>query len=177
MGPAGEAGAVVDAALRVADRTAPEPVDLGRVRVVGRLGGTIEDTALVASGDGIVLRQPRVANGTPSRVEKPRVALIQFCLSAPKTDMEGSVVVGDYAQMDRVLGLANVKAFHLNDSTGTLGSRVDRHARIGQGELGTGPFRLLVNDPRFAAHPGILEVPGETEAYAEDLALLRSLHL
>ena len=81
------------------------------------------------------------------------------------------------AQMDRVLGLANVKAFHLNDSTGTLGSRVDRHARIGQGELGTGPFRLLVNDPRFAAHPGILEVPGETEAYAEDLALLRSLHL
>jgi len=81
------------------------------------------------------------------------------------------------AQMDRVLGLANVKAFHLNDSKGTLGSRVDRHARIGQGELGTGPFRLLVNDPRFAAHPGILEVPGETEAYAEDLALLRSLHL
>ena len=78
------------------------------------------------------------------------------------------------AQMDRALGLANVKAFHLNDSKGTLGSHVDRHARIGQGQLGADPFRYLVNDLRFAAHPGILEVPGETEAYAEDLALLRS---
>jgi deoxyribonuclease-4 len=81
------------------------------------------------------------------------------------------------AQMDRALGLVNVKAFHLNDSKGTLGSHVDRHARIGQGELGTNPFRYLVNDLRFATHPGILEVPGGPEAYAEDLALLRSFQL
>ncbi len=97
------ASAAVDAVLRVMDATLPEPVDLSRVRVVGRLGGTIEDCGLAAGGDGVVLRQRRVASGTPSRVEKPRVALVQFCLSPPKTDMEGAVVIGDYAQMDRVL--------------------------------------------------------------------------
>lgn len=82
-----------------------------------------------------------------------------------------------FAELDRLVGLERVKCFHLNDSQKDLGSRVDRHAHIGQGCIGTEAFRLLVNDPRFARLPMIIETP-KGEDMAEDrmnLALLRSL--
>ncbi len=79
---------------------------------------------------------------------------------------------------DRTIGLPHLRAFHLNDSKRPLGARVDRHARIGDGAIGLGPFRRLLLDPRFAALPGFLETPpfddGE-ESYAQGLARLRSL--
>ena len=56
-------------------------------------------------------------------------------------------------EFDAIVGLDRVKAFHLNDSKKSLGSRVDRHENIGKGELGLEPFRFLLNDPRFAASP------------------------
>ncbi|MBP2671975.1 MAG: putative endonuclease, partial [candidate division NC10 bacterium] len=56
-------------------------------------------------------------------------------------------------------GRARVKAIHLNDSRQGLGSRVDRHAHIGEGCLGPAAFRLFLNDPRFRAVPMILETP------------------
>jgi deoxyribonuclease-4 len=62
---------------------------------------------------------------------------------------------------DKIIGLDRLKAFHLNDSAKGLGSRVDRHAHIGQGTLGLEPFRFLVNDPRFAELPMYLETPKE----------------
>ncbi len=69
-----------------------------------------------------------------------------------------------FAEFDRVIGLKRLKVFHVNDSKKPFGSRVDRHEHIGQGHLGLEPFRLLVNDPRFAKHPMILETPKENEA-------------
>jgi len=75
-------------------------------------------------------------------------------------------------ELDRTAGLAHVQAFHLNDAKRPLGSRVDRHDHIGQGSLGLTPFRLLVNDARFADRPAFLETD---ERYAENLAVLRSL--
>jgi deoxyribonuclease-4 len=77
------------------------------------------------------------------------------------------------AEFDRVVGLSRIEAFHLNDSRKPRGSRIDRHAPIGKGEMGPEPFRLLVNDPRFADHPMVLETP--PEAVADDLATLRGL--
>jgi deoxyribonuclease-4 len=69
----------------------------------------------------------------------------------------------DYAAtmraFDDVIGLDRLDVFHLNDSKKALGARVDRHAAIGDGELGTDAFRHLMNDERFARHPGILETP------------------
>jgi deoxyribonuclease-4 len=62
---------------------------------------------------------------------------------------------------NRTVGLKRLKAFHVNDSLRPLGSRVDRHAHIGRGELGREPFRLLVNDRRFHNRPMILETPKE----------------
>lgn len=82
-------------------------------------------------------------------------------------------------EFDRVIGLKRLKAFHLNDSKKPLGSRVDRHAHIGHGELGLEPFRLLVNDPRFHDHPMTLETPkkgaNDEEMDAVNLATLRGL--
>jgi len=82
-------------------------------------------------------------------------------------------------EFDRVLGLRRLLAFHVNDSLKPFGSRVDRHAAIGKGELGLEPFRLLVNDPRSRTRPMILETPKEDEEGndldAVNLATLRGL--
>jgi deoxyribonuclease-4 len=76
---------------------------------------------------------------------------------------------------DRVIGLKWLRAFHVNDSLKPQGSRVDRHAHIGQGCLGLEPFRLLVNDPSFRNRPMILETPKEDDMDAVNLRTLREL--
>jgi deoxyribonuclease-4 len=64
-----------------------------------------------------------------------------------------------FQEFDRIVGIARIGAFHLNDSKKPCGSRVDRHEHIGKGCLGLEPFRLLLNDPRFADHAMLLETP------------------
>ena len=87
--------------LSVIDTTFATTVDLEAIKIVKQVGGTVDDTELV---DGIVFAQgAKKAAGGPTRVENAKVGLIQFCLSAPKTDMENNVVVSDYAAMDRLL--------------------------------------------------------------------------
>jgi deoxyribonuclease-4 len=79
--------------------------------------------------------------------------------------------------LDRHVGLQNVGAFHLNDSKKPLGSRVDRHQHIGQGQIGLDAFRFLLNDVRFRGIPKLLETPKtvETVSDRENLTRLRSL--
>ena len=64
-----------------------------------------------------------------------------------------------FREFDRIVGIDRIQAFHLNDSKKPCGSRVDRHEHIGKGCLGLEPFRLLLNDRRFAAHAMLLETP------------------
>ena len=64
-----------------------------------------------------------------------------------------------FSEFDRVVGLERIKVFHLNDSKKPCGSRVDRHEHIGKGCLGLEPFRMLLNDRRFAKLPMLLETP------------------
>jgi deoxyribonuclease IV len=64
-----------------------------------------------------------------------------------------------FARFGDVVGFERLKLFHLNDSKKPLGSRVDRHAHIGEGYLGLEPFRRIVNDPRFHGLPMLLETP------------------
>lgn len=80
-------------------------------------------------------------------------------------------------ELDDLIGLDQVVAFHLNDSKTDLGSHVDRHAGIGQGKIGREAFRHIVNDTRFADHPGCLETPKSKDLHedVENLAILRSL--
>jgi deoxyribonuclease IV len=66
-----------------------------------------------------------------------------------------------FDEFDRVIGLARIKLFHVNDSVKPLGSRVDRHAGLGLGAIGDLAFRRLVTDPRFGDVPMILETPKE----------------
>ena len=64
-----------------------------------------------------------------------------------------------FRQFHTIVGLSRLKAFHVNDSKKPCGSRVDRHEHIGKGCLGLAPFRRLLNDPRFATLPMLLETP------------------
>jgi deoxyribonuclease-4 len=87
---------------------------------------------------------------------------------------------GYHAAMDecaREVGMSRVLAFHLNDARAPLGSGLDRHEHIGRGYLGLPAFRLLLNDPRFATVPKVLETPKDPEPEADlrNLATLRGL--
>ncbi|CAF0794697.1 unnamed protein product [Adineta ricciae] len=90
----------VQAVLKVINPAVDNNVDLRDIRIVKKLGGTIEDTELV---EGLVLDQKTIGFGAPTRIEKAKIALIQFCISPPKTDMENTVIISDHAQMDRVI--------------------------------------------------------------------------
>ena len=92
----------------------------------------------------------------------------------------GYVLVHDYdgvmRQLDEAIGLAKVKAIHVNDSRFGLDSHKDRHANIGQGQLGIPFFTRLVNDPTMAKLPMILETKEQTPAtHRDEIELLRGL--
>ncbi len=80
-------------------------------------------------------------------------------------------------EVDSLVGLGEILAFHLNDSKADFNSRVDRHAGIGQGKIGKAPFALLLKDARFRHHPGCLETPKSPDLHedVENLAILRQL--
>ena len=86
-----------------------------------------------------------------------------------------------FEEFDQILGLDQLKIFHLNDSKKPLGSRVDRHEEIGQGHLGTEPFGRLVRDERFQNIPMVLETPkadgGRSSSIEADTSDLKNLSL
>eukprot|EP00921_Rhytidocystis_pertsovi_P021903 GHVQ01035051.1.p2 GENE.GHVQ01035051.1~~GHVQ01035051.1.p2 ORF type:complete len:547 (+),score=74.28 GHVQ01035051.1:262-1902(+) len=92
----------VDAVLKVIDVNTAVNVDLNDIRVVKKIGGTVDDTELV---NGLVFTNQKVARraGGPTRIANAKIGLIQFCLSTPKTDMENNITVKDYQAMDRLL--------------------------------------------------------------------------
>ncbi|BEI84821.1 hypothetical protein CcaverHIS002_0502220 [Cutaneotrichosporon cavernicola] len=90
----------VNSVLRLVTSTSSN-VDLRDIRIIKKVGGTIDDTELV---EGLALKQPAMANaGGPTRMEKAKIGLIQFQLSSPKPDMDNQIVVNDYRQMDKIL--------------------------------------------------------------------------
>lgn len=83
------------------------------------------------------------------------------------------------AATDAEVGLARVRAWHLNDSKHDLGSRKDRHESIGVGAIGAEAFARLIHDERFARVPMLLETPlgDDEQGHARDLVTLRALAL
>jgi deoxyribonuclease-4 len=81
------------------------------------------------------------------------------------------------AEFDRLVGLEQIKVFHLNDSLKPCGSKVDRHAHIGEGTIGRAGFACLMQDQRFVEIPMILETPkgDQDEMDVINLTLLREL--
>jgi len=79
-------------------------------------------------------------------------------------------------KFDVIIGLDKLKVIHLNDSKTGLGSRVDRHASIGEGKLGLQFFHAFVRDPRFHDIPKVLEIPErDGKKVQKQLELLRGL--
>ncbi len=82
---------------------------------------------------------------------------------------------GVLAEFDRVIGLDKLRALHLNDSKNGFGSHKDRHACLGEGNLGLETFRNIINHPALAGKPMILETPNELSGYAKEIRLLRDM--
>jgi deoxyribonuclease IV len=78
-----------------------------------------------------------------------------------------------FDEIDKTVGLTKLHVIHLNDSKGKLGSRIDRHENIGKGELGTEPFRYIMNNFRHV--PKVIETPKEDNWDEINLAVLREL--
>jgi len=91
----------VEAVLKVIDPKTANNVDLRDIKIVKKLGGTIDDTELI---EGLVFTQPVSQNaGGPTSVKSAKIGLIQFQLSPPKTNMDNSIIVDNYASLDRIL--------------------------------------------------------------------------
>lgn len=76
-------------------------------------------------------------------------------------------------EFDQVIGLSRLKAVHLNDSMNGLGSHKDRHAKIGEGEIGLDALVNVVCHPALEGIPFILETPNDDEGWKREIALLR----
>lgn len=90
-------------------------------------------------------------------------------------------IVGDLdgvlEEFDRVIGLDRLHAIHLNDSMNARGSHKDRHARIGEGEIGFKALAAVTNHPKLRDLPFYLETPNpDLAGYAEEIAALRRAH-
>ena len=83
---------------------------------------------------------------------------------------------GVLTEFDQVIGLGRLKAIHLNDSLNPQGSHKDRHAKIGQGEIGLDALVRVINHPALRHLPFYLETPNELEGYGQEIALLRAAY-
>jgi len=138
----------------------------------------LETTAGQGTNLGYCFEQLATIRETVKEVERVAVCFDTCHVFAAGYDLRTpEAYAATMAEFDRILGLDLLRCFHLNDSKKGLASRVDRHQHIGQGLLGLEPFRLLLNDPRFATLPGLLETPKGPKMLedVENLRLLRSL--
>ncbi len=76
-------------------------------------------------------------------------------------------------EFDKVIGLKYLHAFHVNDSKKELGSRRDRHANLGEGEIGIGAFKAMMQHPKTRMLPKYLETPPDPERWPGEIKLLR----
>jgi deoxyribonuclease-4 len=113
------------------------------------------------------------------RISPEHRGRVGICLDTCHVYSAGYDLVGDYdgvmQRLADVVGLERLRLFHLNDSQNPFGSRKDRHAEIGEGSLGDEPFRRIMNDPRFADVPKVLETPKGDDPVAADLRNLGRL--
>ena len=138
----------------------------------------LENTAGAGRAIGRTLAELAAIIGRAAQPERLGVCLDTCHLFASGHDIRTRT--GYAAVMEECairLGVARVLAFHLNDSRAPLGSGLDRHEHIGRGFLGRAAFAWLLNDPRFATVPKVLETPKEPEPRADrrNLATLRAL--
>ena len=122
------------------------------------VGGTFEDLAAII--DGVK--------------EKEKIGV---CMDSCHVSDAGYDIIGDLdgvlEEFDRVVGLNYLKALHINDSKNPPGSHKDRHACIGEGELGLDVIGRFINHPILKGLPCILETPNDFEGYKREIEMLR----
>ena len=103
---------------------------------------------------------------------------IGVCMDSCHVSDAGYDIIGDLdgvlEEFDRIIGLDKLHALHVNDSKNPPGSRKDRHAPVGGGEIGEKAIMEFVHHPRLVGLPCVLETPNDLEGYAREIALLRS---
>lgn len=111
--------------------------------------------------------------GIIARLPDPHAGRVGVCVDTCHAFAAGYDLAKDWhgvwTRFDGVLGLDRLRLFHVNDSKHPLGSRKDRHEHLGRGTLGVEPFRQLMNDPRFAEVPKLLETPKESDPLTFDV--------
>lgn len=80
-------------------------------------------------------------------------------------------------EFDKIIGLENLYAIHLNDSMNLLGSHKDRHAKIGEGNIGLEAITKIINHPKLRNLPFFLETPNDLEGYGKEIQLLREKYI
>lgn len=137
----------------------------------------------------IVLLETMAGKGSEigGRFEELRMILDQVvcpekvgvCMDTCHMSDGGYDVIGDWdgvlTEFDRVVGLHRLHAIHINDSLNPPGSRKDRHARIGEGTLGTETILRVITHPALRQLPFLLETPTDDAGHGEEIALLRAL--
>ncbi len=154
-------------------------VAAGMAQALEGVPGKVHLLVEITAGQGTALgwRFEQVA-AIREAIPKPLRRRVGVCFDTCHAFAAGYDLVSDsgyqktFEQLDRIVGLGHLKAFHLNDCKKALGCRVDRHEHIGKGAMGLEPFRRLVNDTRFAGLPGFLETDLR---FKENLEVLRSL--
>lgn len=163
MGDGEEAGLkrVIDGAKRVLGET-PDSVTLLMETTAGQgsaLNAKFEQLAAILDGCG---RPARLA-----------VCLDTCHIFAAGYDIRTQETYeATFAEFERLIGFERLKVVHCNDSKKGLGSRVDRHENLGDGEIGATAFRMLVRDPRFETIPIVVETPTEDDGHRKNVAKL-----
>ncbi|HEY5441717.1 MAG TPA: deoxyribonuclease IV [Gemmatimonadaceae bacterium] len=160
---------------------------------IARNADAISESLAASPGDTILCLETTAGSGTSlgatfeelaaiiARIDARYRSRVGICLDTCHVYSAGYDLVQDYdgvlARLDDAMGLDRLEVMHLNDSKTPFASRRDRHELIAEGSLGEIPFRRIMNDPRLATVPKVIETPKLEDATATDsrmLTLLRS---
>lgn len=105
---------------------------------------------------------------------------VGVCLDTCHVHDGGYDIVNDLdgvlTEFDRIIGLSRLRAIHLNDSKNPIGSRKDRHEKIGLGAIGNDAFVRIINHPALRGLPFFLETPNELDGYRDEIRRLREMY-
>ena len=145
-------------------------------QVPGAVEVLIEGTAGAGTALGANFEElAALRDGMPPEAQ----ARVGFCLDTAHLHAAGYDIAGDpgvvWGAFDRCVGLPLLKCLHLNDSKAPFGSRLDRHAWIGEGTIGPFAFRSIMRDPRLRKVIKIIETPKGDDPLRHDRRMLRRL--
>jgi deoxyribonuclease-4 len=153
-----------------------EAIAAGLEEVSGRTMLLLETTAGSGTALGATFEElATIIDLLPASVS----SRVGICVDTAHVFAAGYDLVGDFAgvwkRFSDTIGMSRLRVMHLNDSKVPLGSRRDRHELIGEGALGEGPFRSIMNHADFASVAKLIETPKLDDAETTDRRMLERL--